>query len=91
MPTNDEWNIADTFGVWNNNTDTFNSSLKLPSTGNRDRINGLLYNQGTYGSYWSSTVIGSGTNARHLFFDSAAASTFNNFRAVGFSVRCLKD
>ena len=89
VPTNNEWNTADTFGAWNNNTDTFNSSLKLPSAGYRNRVNGLLYNQGTVGVYWSSTV--SGAYARHLYFGSTAANTNFNFRANGFSVRCLKD
>lgn len=60
-----------------------------PSAGNRNRINGLLNNQGTNGNYWSSTV--SGTNARNLNFNSSAANTNNNNRANGFSVRCLKD
>ena len=89
VPTNNEWNTADTFGAWNNNTDTFNSSLKLPSAGYRNRVNGLLNLQGTHGHYWSSTV--SGTNARYLYFYSTAASTNSISRAVGFSVRCLKD
>ena len=89
VPTNAEWNTADTFGAWNNNTDTFNSDLKLPSAGLRSRINGLLSGQGTSGYYWSSTV--SGTNARNLYFDSTAAFTTNLNRAFGFSVRCLKN
>ena len=89
VPTNAEWNTADTFGAWNNNTDTFNSNLKLPSAGFRNRINGLLDFQGTFGNYWSSTV--SGTNARGLGFNSTAANTNLNYRAYGFSVRCLKN
>ena len=89
VPTNNEWNTADTFGAWNNNTDTFNSNLKLPSAGYRSRINGLLLNQGTNGYYWSSTV--SGTSARFLYFLSAVAITTTDDRANGFSVRCLKD
>ena len=89
VPTNAQWIIAGTFGAWNNNTDTFNSNLKLPSSGYRDRINGLLYTQGTYGDYWSSTF--SGTDARYLYFDSTAATTYSNDRAYGFSVRCLKN
>lgn len=60
-----------------------------PSAGNRNRINGLLNNQGTNGNYWSSTV--SGTNARNLNFNSTAANTNNNNRANGLTVRCLKD
>ena len=59
------------------------------SSGNRNRINGLLNNQGTHGNYWSSTV--SGTNARNLGFLSTAAVTSFHNRAYGFSVRCLKD
>ena len=60
-----------------------------PSAGNRNRINGLLNNQGTNGNYWSSTV--SGTNARNLNFNSTAANNNNNNRANGLTVRCLKD
>ncbi|WP_374542572.1 hypothetical protein [Flavobacterium sp.] len=60
-----------------------------PSAGNRNRINGLLNNQGTNGNYWSSTV--SGANARSLLFFSTASTTTNNNRAIGFAVRCLKD
>ena len=89
VPTNNEWNTADTFGAWNNNTDTFNSSLKLPSAGDRYRIDGLLYSQGTLGYYWSSTV--DGTYARLLSFDSTSASAGVSNRAGGFTVRCLKD
>ena len=90
VPTNNEWNTADTFGAWNNNTDTYNSALKLPSAGSRHRINGLLNYQGTRGYYWSSTV--SVTAARLLYFNSSVADTNgSNGRAFGFSVRCLKD
>ena len=89
VPTTTEWDTADTFGAWNNNADPFNSALKLPSAGNRHRIIGLLSDQGTLGYYWSSTV--SGTNARFLYFYSTVASTNNNLRAHGFSVRCLRD
>ena len=89
VPTDAQWNTADAFGAWNNNTDTYNSALKLPSAGYRNRIDGLLDTQGTNGFYWSSTV--SGTNARLLDFHSTAASTLNYTRAYGFSVRCLRD
>ena len=90
VPTNNEWNTADTFGDWNNNTDTYNSALKLPSAGYRSHINGLLRNQGTLGYYWSSTV--SGTTTRYLYFSSTAAYTHSTtLRANGFTVRCLKN
>ena len=64
-------------------------SMFYPSAGNRNRINGLLNNQGTNGNYWSSTV--SGTNARSLYFNSTEALTGYDYRGVGFTVRCLKD
>ena len=87
VPTNDEWNTADTFGAWNNNTDTFNSALKLPSAGYRSPVSGGLTNQGTRGDYWSSSV-----STRSLLFDSTAASTASsNVRAYGCTVRCLKN
>ena len=89
VPTSAEWDTADTYGAWNNNTETYESALKLPSAGNRYLINGLLNIQGTFGIYWSSTV--SGTNARILLFYSAAANTDSSNRANGFSVRCLKN
>ena len=84
VPTNTEWNTAD---AWNNDTDAYNSALKLPSAGSRDRITGLLFAQGTRGRYWSSSV--SGTSAR--FLSTAAAGTSDGDRADGLSVRCLKD
>lgn len=65
VPTDTEWNTAYTFGAWSNNVNTFDSVLKLPSAGSRDRVNGLLRIQGTVGYYWSSTVSGT-TNARNL-------------------------
>ena len=89
VPTEADWTTAYSYGAWNGNTATYNSALKLPSAGYRDRILGLLYSQGTLGLYWSSTV--SGTAARNLSFGSTAANTNTNTRAFGFSVRCLKD
>ena len=100
VPTDAQWDTADAFNGgaatnggttvgWDNNAETYNSALKLPSAGSRSRFDGLLYSQGTSGLYWSSTV--SGTNARLLHFDSTAASTASDSRATGFSVRCLKN
>ena len=101
VPTNTEWDTVDAAALgsgngtnggnttgWDNNVETYESALKLPSAGYRSRTNGLLNNQGTYGYYWSSTV--SGTNARLYFYSTAAYATYFN-RAYGFSVRCLKN
>ena len=61
----------------------------ISSSGNRNRTNGTLNNQGTNGNYWSSTV--STTNARNLNINSSNANINSNNRAKGFFVRCLKD
>jgi uncharacterized protein (TIGR02145 family) len=61
----------------------------LPATGNRNFINGSLSSVGTAGNYWSSSVYG--TYARELSFNSSDADFYNNSRAFGYSVRCLKD
>ena len=103
MPTNTEWDTANAFDGgaatnvgatvgWDNNAETYESALKLPSAGYRIRSTGLLNTQGTHGYYWSSTVSTVfGTNARHLYFFSTAANTTDSTRALGFSVRCLKN
>jgi hypothetical protein len=51
--------------------------------------NGSLFDVGTGGSYWSSTVISTGSS--RLYFSSAGAYMFTSHRAYGFAVRCLKD
>jgi len=90
VPSSTEWETADATDLgWQNNTDTYNSPLKLPSSGRRDRTDGSLFNQGTFGGYWSSTV--NNTNARRLTFTDSTALMGNNNRAQGFTVRCLKD
>ncbi len=89
LPTEAEW-IAE-FTSWgsNNAAGAFGSPLKVPSSGYRGNINGLIIDVGSAGGYWSSTV--SGTYSRFLFFYDSDAYMFSNPRAFGYSVRCLKD
>jgi len=89
LPTEAEWQAELTSWSSNNAAGAFASLLKLPVAGTRSYSNGSLYNVGSSGYYWSSTV--SGTDARILYFGSSNASMFSNYRAYGFSVRCLKD
>jgi uncharacterized protein (TIGR02145 family) len=72
----------------------FGSPLKLPVGGFRNNSSGVLSSVGSLGSYWSSTVSGAGV--RRLSFGTNAFGTsisdfFNNTRAGGLSVRCIKD
>jgi uncharacterized protein (TIGR02145 family) len=102
VPTDAEWDTADAaaFGSqagtngttttgWDNNTETYDSALKLPTSGNRHLSTGTLNQNGRTGLYWSSTV--SNTNANLLFFNYSSALTYSLSRAFGFSVRCIKD
>jgi uncharacterized protein (TIGR02145 family) len=77
--------------TWSVNTSSgaIASPLKLPMAGFRYLSNGSLFNVGTNGYYWSNSV--SSTNARLLYFTSSNAFMNTNNRALGFSVRCLKD
>jgi len=73
-----------------NRLDAFNSFLKLPSAG-YNLGGGALYQQGSRGQVWSSSVYGL-RRAYHLFFRSASAGRRNSeSRINGFSVRCLRD
>jgi uncharacterized protein (TIGR02145 family) len=89
IPTEAEWQAEDNAFSPNNAAGAFASPLKLPMAGRRNYSNGSLRRVGSYGNYWSSSV--SGTSARRLYFNSSDASMFTNNRALGFSVRCLKD
>jgi len=62
----------------------------MPAIGFRNHLNASLNGQGSYGYYWSSSP--NGTYAYLLFFDSGSVDPANyNYRANGFSARCLKD
>ena len=90
LPTSAELNTER--GSWSSNdgAGAFASPLKLPMAGFRSFSDGSLGHVGSMGFYWSSTV--NGTLSRNLYFDSSSnAGVDSDFRAVGFSVRCLKD
>jgi len=72
----------------NNETGAINSPLKLLLTGAR-AWHGALYDMGSSGNYWSSSV--DDTYSKNLGFGSWGAGIGSNARAFGFSVRCIKD
>ena len=89
IPTETEIN-AERLSWWQQNSaGAFASPLKLPTAGHREYSNGSPISVGIHGRYWSSTV--SGTFLRALNFYSPEAIMANDYRAEGFSVRCLKD
>ncbi|MFZ4544350.1 MAG: hypothetical protein ACOYOA_09900 [Saprospiraceae bacterium] len=76
---------------WNGNSaaGAFASPLKLTMASGRYHSIGSLYDVGSSGNYWSSTV--SGIFSQILQFYSSSAASNNVNRAYGFSVRCIKD
>ncbi|BAS67065.1 inverse autotransporter beta domain-containing protein [Bathymodiolus septemdierum thioautotrophic gill symbiont] len=72
-----------------NSATAFSSFLKIPVAGSRFRSNGTLDSVGTIAILWSRSA--GGSNARALAIGSGSAAFFSGSRALGFSVRCIKD
>ena len=92
VPTAAEWETERQSWTSNNAAGAFASPLKLVQAGYRDFVPsdpGVVFNAGSRGSYWSSTVDYSGS--RGLQFDVSDASMGSYWRAHGHSVRCIKD
>ena len=95
QPLSGWFQIADRSGMgelntWGNQNSAgaFASPLRLVPAGWRD-INGTLDFAGSWGYYWSSTVHGS--YSRNVNFNIGTAGYNNPTRALGLSVRCIKD
>ena len=88
LPTKTEWDNERSTWATNNAAGAFANPLKLPAGGNRG-TSGSLFNIGTYGYYWSSTVNVAVTD--FLLFSSSDAFMFMNHRSTGLSVRCIKN
>jgi uncharacterized protein (TIGR02145 family) len=89
LPTETEINAERDSWSPKTSVGAFASPLKLPMAGYRLYSNGSLFNVGSVGFYWSSTV--SGTSSRGFGFDSFGATMWTYNRAYGFYVRCIKD
>ncbi len=90
LPTEAEWEAERQSWSSNNRVGAFESPLKLPVAGGRDENTGLLFAVvGSIGYYWSSSV--PGPTSLLLYIDSSFVDIFSVGRALGFSVRCLKD
>jgi hypothetical protein len=97
VPTQAEWWSA--IGIlngtltntasWQNDT-TLATTLKLPLAGYRFYSTAGYLGQGSAAYYWASSP--SGPNGYYVVFSATILSPANsNGRAMGFSVRCLKD
>lgn len=89
LPTDNELNSERQSWLSNGASGAYNSPLKLPLAGYRFCDSGSLYFVDSRGNYWSSTVDGS--YAYYLYFYDNTADVSSFIRALGNSVRCLKD
>ncbi|MBN1755084.1 hypothetical protein JW877_02615, partial [bacterium] len=91
LPTRTEW--TNEWGSWSTggHIGAFGSTLKLIAAGSRVSDNGLLYNAGDWGYYWSSTIVSNGSSV--LWFTNLGYVTTETYinRAGGLCVRCIKD
>ena len=92
IPTNEELtSLANSGSEWTDNGRVFgsgNSTVFLPVAGMRNNSSGALFNAGSFGYYWSSTV--SGKNAYLLYFGNTVVTPGDvGRRTSGFSVRCV--
>jgi uncharacterized protein (TIGR02145 family) len=89
LPTSTELEAERLSWSSNNSAGAFSSPLKLPLAGYRLSTNGSFSFVGSKGFYWSSIV--NNTRSLSLDFLGSLASVNGNFRAHGFSVRCIKN
>lgn len=90
LPTAAEWEQERRTWSSFNAAGAFASPLKLPMAGGRSSYDGIVYSEGSYGSYWSSTVLNI-VSSWCLHFESWYANLDYAYRAPGMSVRCIKD
>ncbi len=90
VPSYSEWSsVITSWWWWWNGTNMMNT-LKLPMAWGRNWTNGTMYNQWTYGIYWTSTP--TSNNAYYVNFRSDNSNpNFGTQRSYGFTVRCFKN
>ena len=90
IPTFTEWSNLDAIGNWTEWNGPWNSALKLHAAGYLFNNDGSLTKRGLYGTYWSSNL-DNATNGWYLLFDIGYSFIFSNYKANGFSARCIRD
>lgn len=90
LPTYTEWYNVDINCGWNNWNGPWGSGLKLHAAGYLNYSNGSLTGRGSEGYYWSSKQI-STNYGWDLGFASSFCTMYDDGKAYGVSVRCLRD
>jgi uncharacterized protein (TIGR02145 family) len=91
LPTETELNEEQQYWSSENNSGAFASPLKFPAAGYRNNSDGSIGFVGAQGRYWSSSSTFSSEYSMIMSFNVAGASVGFTYRAMGNSVRCIKD
>jgi hypothetical protein len=89
LPTVTEWNSIVASGSWANVANAYSSDLKLHIAGGLSYFDGTLVWVGTTAEYWSSSSYF--TNGTGLMLQSGYSGQGNTSKALGATLRCLKD
>ena len=89
VPTETELNAERLSWSASTSVGAFSSPLKLPVGGFRSYNSGSFSGVSSSGVYWTNTV--SSNFSRLLYFDASSSSMNMNYRANGYSIRCIKN
>ncbi|MFZ4521483.1 MAG: hypothetical protein ACOYNC_07250 [Bacteroidales bacterium] len=90
IPTSTEWTNIDDAENWIDFNGPWNSPLKIHAAGYLYSSNGSLTGRGSNGTYWSSTQ-DDASYGWYLDFYYSGSNMNSNYKAFGFSVRCVRD
>jgi len=92
IPSGTEWTNVHASGNWTNWNGPWNSALKLHAAGYIAYQDGSLQERGISGSYWShSQTPTENTRGNAVLFTSAWCYVFDEYKAGGFTLRCIKE
>jgi uncharacterized protein (TIGR02145 family) len=92
VPTATEWINVDAAGNWVDPQGPWTSGLKMHQAGRLSSGTGSLQNRGNNGTYWGSTqMVGQTGMAEFMSFLGTVCQMANSAKAMGASVRCVKD
>ncbi len=89
IPTYTEWNNVDLSNGWINWDGAWSSGIKLHAAGFIGYTDGSLNQRGSTGACWSS-IQESLWGGLHLYFDHTICETNFYYKAMGFTVRCIR-
>ena len=89
LPTKTEWETLYSDAGITDSATAYSSSLKFTVGGWRKKTDGSLAGVGSAADYWTSTV--SGTLSAAPDITSSSVAIYNNDRAYGLFVRCIRD